>query len=91
MITIFERIVLYMVVLIAIYIFVKISEIEFNGVKILKLKYRILLALFFPLVIVIGFLLSSFLISLILVIGVIVFLYLKFFRKKGFKFIIGRK
>ena len=69
----------------------KISELEFRGVKILKLKYRILLALFFPLVIVIGLLLSSFLIAIVLIIGIMVFLYLKFFRKKGFKFTIGRK
>ena len=80
-----------MVVLIAIYIFVKISELEFNGQKILRLKYRILMALFFPVVLLIGLLLSSFLIAIVLLIGFIVFLYLKFFRKKGFSLRIGKK
>ena len=80
MLTIFERIVLYIIILIAIYIFVKTSELKFNGIKILRLKYRILLALFFPLVIVIGVILSSFITAIIISIIAIIMLF-SFFRK----------
>ena len=74
MLSIFERIALYILILIAIYIFVKTSELEFNGKKILKLKYRILLALFFPIILIIGLLLSSFIIAIALTIVFIIFL-----------------
>ncbi len=85
MLTIFERIVLYILILIAIYIFVKTSELKIRGIPVLKLKYRLLLALFFPLVLVIGLLLSSFFIAIILVIFFIIFLYIKFFKSKNIK------
>ena len=88
MITIFQRIVLYMIILIAIYIFVKTSQFEINGRRILGLKYRILMAFFFPLILLIGILLSSFIIALILALGLIIFLYFKFFRKGKIKLIL---
>ena len=75
MITLFQRILIYIVLLIAIYIFVRTSQLEINRVKVLKLKYRILLSLFFPLILVIGLILSSFFIAIFLLILFIVFLY----------------
>lgn len=80
MVTIFERIVLYILILIAIYIFVKTSELEINGKKIIGLEYRILLALFFPIVLIIGILLGSFIIAIILCI-IFISILLGFLRK----------
>jgi len=86
MLTLIQRIILYIVILIAIYIFVKTSQIKLNGRELISLKYRVLIALFFPLVIVIGVILSSFILAIIIILGFIVFLYIKFFRKKKINF-----
>jgi len=86
MITLLQRIVIYIVILAAIYIFVKISQLEFNGRKVISLKYRLLLSIFFPLVLIIILLLSSFLIALVIAIILAVFLYSLFYRYKNRKF-----
>ena len=79
--TLIERIFIYIFILIAIYIFVKTSKLEIFGKKIIKLKYRILLAVFFPLIILITIILSSFIAAIILTI-IVLFLIYSFLRKK---------
>lgn len=81
MLTLTQRIIIYIVILIAIYIFVKTSELEIFGKKLIKLKYRILLAVFFPLVLLLAIVLSSFIAAVIMVI-VIIFLIYSFLRNK---------
>ncbi|MEK6937189.1 MAG: hypothetical protein AABW58_03910 [Nanoarchaeota archaeon] len=79
--TLIERILIYIFLLIAIYIFVKTSRIEIFGKKLINLKYRILLAVFFPIIILVAVILSSFIAALILII-ILVFLIFSFLRKK---------
>ena len=82
-----QRIIVYAFILIALFIFVKTSQIEINGIKIIKLRYRVLLALFFPVILILIFLFSSILISLILTILFIILLVSLLFKlnKKLYK------
>lgn len=66
------RIIFYIFVLIALFIYVKTSQIEINDKKLIKLKYRILLALFFPLLFVLFLLIGSIIVGIILTILFIV-------------------
>ncbi|MBS3163197.1 hypothetical protein J4427_00720 [Candidatus Woesearchaeota archaeon] len=60
------RIVFYIFVLIALFIYVKVSQIRINGRSMIKLKYRILLALFFPLLFVLFLLIGSIIVGIAL-------------------------
>jgi len=60
------RIVFYIFVFIALFIYVKVSQIRINGRSMIKLKYRILLALFFPLLFVLFLLIGSIIVGIAL-------------------------
>ena len=60
------RIVFYIFVLIALFIYVKVSQIKINGRNIIKLRYGILLALFFPLLFILFLLIGSIIVGIIL-------------------------
>lgn len=87
------KILFYIFVLIALFIYVKLSNIEINGVKLIKLKYRILLALFFPVLFVLFLLLSSVIIGIILTIIfiVLILILISRFKNKGKKRLILMK
>jgi len=72
--SLWQRLLLYAFILIALFIFVKVSQIKINGLPLVKLRYRILLALFFPILFVIFFLLGSFIIAIILLVLLIILL-----------------
>ena len=82
-----QKIVLYALLLISIYIFVKTSQIKINNAPLIKLKYRILLALFFPIILGLAFIFGFILRSLILVVVFLGFL-IPFSRRK--KLVIRR-
>ena len=63
-----QKIVLYALLLVAIYIFVKSSQIKINNRPLIKLKHRIMLKLFFPLILLIAFFIGSILLGIVLLI-----------------------
>jgi len=77
-----QKIALYVLILLSIFVFVQTSKLKINNVPIIKLKYRILLALFFPLIILLAFILGSIFIGLI--VGIIAIFTLRSYllRKK---------
>jgi len=75
-----QEIVIYIFLIISAYIFAKMSRIEINGIKLIGLKYRILLALFFPIILVLIIVFSSVILSLILTV-VFVIILLSFLMK----------
>ncbi|MBU0929591.1 MAG: hypothetical protein KJ623_00795 [Nanoarchaeota archaeon] len=77
-----ERILFYIFVLIALFIYVKISNIQINGKKI-KLVYRLSLALFFPIILLIGILIGSVIIGIILLVLFIIGIWILFSRLKN--------
>ncbi len=76
-----QKIILYILLLISLFIFVKTSQIRINNTPLISLKYRVLLALFFPIILIIGLLLGSVIIAIVVSILFISFL-LSFFSKK---------
>jgi len=81
MLSLTQKIIIYILLLIAIYIFVKTSEIEIFGKKLIKLKYRVVLAVFFPIFLLLALILSTFLAAAILLI-IFLFFVFSFLRKK---------
>ncbi|MDD5651469.1 MAG: hypothetical protein PHF86_13825 [Candidatus Nanoarchaeia archaeon] len=75
------KIIFYIFILIALFIYVKLSQLQFNGVKI-KLVYRILLALFFPVIFLLFLLIGSILIGIILTILFIIGLWILIIKLK---------
>ena len=63
-----QKVVLYALLLVAIYIFVKSSQIKINNRPLIKLKHRIMLTLFFPLILLIAFFIGSILLGIVLLI-----------------------
>jgi len=69
-----QKIVLYLLLLLSLYIFVKTSQIKINNKPILKLKYRILIAVFFPVIFALAFIAGSIIIGIATVaIAVVIF------------------
>ena len=80
-ITLWQKIILYVLLLISLFIFVKTSQIKIFNRPLISLRTRILLALFFPLILIVAFFLGSLLIAIILSVIFISFL-LSFFSRK---------
>jgi len=59
-----QRIIAYIFLLLSLYIFIKTSRLQIGGIKIIKLRYRIILALFFPIILILGLIFGAFLIGL---------------------------
>lgn len=76
------KILFYIFILIALFIYVKLSQLQISGIKI-KLIYRILLALFFPLILILFLFLSSILIAIVLTILFIVLIWILFIKLKS--------
>jgi hypothetical protein len=76
-----QKIIIYILLLIAIYIFVKTSKIEILGKKLIKLRYLVILAIFFPVVLLLALILSSFLAAAVLIV-VFLFFFYSFLKKK---------
>ncbi len=79
-----QEILIWVVIFIDLYIYVKLSQIKINGINLIKLRYRLLIAVLFPLVFVLAFMFAGVILALALVVLFILFL-LGFFRKKRFK------
>lgn len=77
-----QKLVLYAMVLIGIFIFVKTSQFKILGVPLIKLRYRIILALFFPMIFVILFIFGALLFALVLVVLLVLLLYSVFGKRK---------
>lgn len=80
-----QEILLYIVVFIDLYIFVKLSQIKIMGRSLIKLHWRIFIAVIFPLIFVVAVIFGAFLIALILTVLFILFLF-SLFRRKKYKF-----
>ncbi|MCX6712053.1 MAG: hypothetical protein NT139_03390 [Candidatus Woesearchaeota archaeon] len=79
--TLLEKILIYVFILLAIFIFVKLSNIQIFGHKVIKLKYRIIITIIFPLILVILLIFGLLVASIILAIVFVMFI-LSFFKKK---------
>jgi len=80
-ITLWQKIILYALLLISLFIFVKLSKLRIFNRPLISLKYRIILALFFPLILIVAFFLGSLIIAIILSVIFISFL-LSFLSRK---------
>jgi len=65
----------YISLLIALFIFVKASEIKVNGKKLLSFKSRLIIALTFPLLILLFVMIGTFLLTIIVIIMIILGLF----------------
>lgn len=79
-IQLWQRLILYAFILIALFIYVKLTQLEVNGIKLIKLRYRILISSFFPLIFIILFSIGSIILALALTVIFILFL-LSLFKK----------
>ncbi len=77
-----QKIALYIALLTSLYIYVKTSRLTINGVPFLRLKYRIILAIFFPLVFLGALLIGSAILALALVTISLLALYSLVTKKK---------
>ncbi|MEK6922315.1 MAG: hypothetical protein AABX08_00775 [Nanoarchaeota archaeon] len=77
-----HKIALYVLLLLSIFIFVKTSELKISNIPIIKLKYRIAIALFFPVILILAFLIGSIVIGIIAASIFILSLTSYFSRKK---------
>lgn len=80
-----QEILLYIVIVIDLYIFVKLSQIKIAGRSVIKLHWRIFIAVLFPLIFVVAVIFGAFLIALVLTVIFILFLF-SLFRRKKYKF-----
>ncbi|MFH1592004.1 MAG: hypothetical protein ABIB47_01410 [Candidatus Woesearchaeota archaeon] len=80
-----QKIVFYLLLLISIFIFVKTSKLKINNVPIIKLRYRILLSLFFPIVLILALVIGSIMVGIIAAAIFILFLSSYFTRKKKYR------
>ncbi len=69
-----QKIALYVLLLITIFIFVKTSQIKINNRPLIKLKYRIALAAFFPIIFVGAIIISSIIIGVIIALAALIML-----------------
>ena len=77
-----QKVVLYLLFLLSIFVFVQTSKLRINNMPLIKLKYRILLALFFPVILGLVFIIGSVFIGLIAAIILLFTLRSYFLRKK---------
>ncbi len=78
----YQQIILYILLLIGLYIYVKTSKITINNKPIIPAKYRISLAVLFPLIIILAIIFSTFIIALALAIVIIIGLLILFQKIK---------
>lgn len=78
-----QEIILYIIVLIDLFIFIKLSQIKVHGKTLVKLHWRLLIALIFPLLFVLVIMFGAILLALALVLIFILFFILK---KKKYSF-----
>ena len=77
-----HKVVLYVLILGSLFVYVKLSNLKINNVPLLRKEYRILAAVFFPLIIIGAFLIGSILAGVALVVVASMFLYTLFTKKK---------
>lgn len=83
------KILIYALILAIIYIFVKLTNFNIFGKRILSLKWRVVIALLFPVILIIGLVFGAIIFGIILVIFLLFYLNSLFGRKR--KFIIRFK
>lgn len=84
-----QKIALYTLLLIALFVYVKATKLSINGRPLISTKYRVMLALFFPLLLLLAIFLGALILALILVILFILFL-LSLFGRRKFRFFMKR-
>ena len=65
------QVVFYLALLIAFFIFMKLSDFEINGRRIISLKYRVLISLIFPILIILFILFGIFVLLLVIFVLVV--------------------
>lgn len=68
------KLLIYALILIIIYIFVKLTKFNIFGKQILSLKWRIVIALLFPVILIIGLVFGALIFGIILVIFLLFYL-----------------
>ncbi len=81
--SLWQEIILYVIMLIDLFIFIKLSQVKIRGRSLVKLHWRILIALIFPLLFVLVLMFGAILLALALVLLFILFFILK---KKKYSF-----
>ena len=69
-----ERITVYGLIVAALFVFAMLSKLKINGRPVLSLKYRILIALLFPLLLVLLFLFGAVVIGVIVLALIVIFI-----------------
>ena len=77
-----HKIALYILLLGAIFVLVKTSQLKTHGRTVIPLKYRIMLATFFPLIIALAFVLGTIILAIAFVAISILIIYSLFSKKK---------
>lgn len=85
-----HKVVLYILLLGAIFIFVKTSQIKINNRPVIRLEYRLLLAIFFPVVLALALIFGSLIFAIALAGLALVYFYSKA-TKKRFRINLVRK
>jgi len=80
-----QEILLWIVIAIDLFIFIKLSAIKINGISLVKLHWRILIALVFPLIFIFAFIFGAILIAIVLMVLFILFLFSLFGKKYKFR------
>lgn len=76
------RVLIYVLILIVIYIFVKLTNLKFFGKPVLSLKWRIIIALFFPVILILGIVFGALIFGVVIVVFLIMWISSLFGRKK---------
>lgn len=61
-----QHVVLYFLLFLALFVYLQLSKMRVAGRPLIGFKYRVVIALFFPFVLVIGFILSYFILAMVL-------------------------
>ena len=85
-----QKISIYLLILLSLFIYVKVSNLKINGLPLLRKKYSIALATFFPLVLVIAVVLGSIILAIALAGASLIALY-SFFTKKRINITITKR
>lgn len=80
-----QRIVLYIIIIIDLYIFVKLSQLRVGRYPLIKLHWRVLIAVLFPLIFTLAFLFAGILLAAALTVLFILFLFSLFRGKKNIR------
>ena len=83
-----QEILLWVVIGLDLYIFVKLSKLRIGRFPLIKLRYRVLIAVLFPLLFILAFLLVGVLAALALTLLFFIFLFSLFGRKRKFKIML---